>query len=198
MNEPIASDPSVLTFAAPASTTEATGIVSFEVRFLPKELTTSLVGFTAEHQQAAEFRTQLDQTGGFSTLISRGDSQIQGELQGEVTATGQINLRGSLGGQEFEIYGARTDAHTFDAPTITPSDEHRYVLQPWAGLTSALQALNPTDHATCQGCLLLGAVVTQSAYACVGGPGPGDPGACSVLIDSWSWFQNICDPPPCM
>lgn len=192
MNEPTDTDQPALTFAAPAGTTEATGIVSFEARLIPSEVAISLVAFTADHQQAAEFRTQLDQTGGFTSIISRDGSQIESELRGEVTTTGQVNLRGCIGRQEFQISGSVTDSHRFEAPSVDLSDEHRYLLQPWMGLTSSLQALTPTTHG-CQGCLLLGATLTQSAYSCVGG----DPAACSVLLDSYTLFQSACVPPPC-
>ena len=69
MNEPIAADQPVLAFDAPTSTTETTGITSFQAQFDPKELTSSIVAFTTDHQQAAEFRTRMDQTLGLTSVI---------------------------------------------------------------------------------------------------------------------------------
>ena len=81
----------------------------------------------------------------------------------------------------------------FDAPTVILSDENQYVLEPWAGLTSSLQALHLTVHDACSSCLLIGAIVTQAAYGCVGG----DPSACSSLIMTYQLFQSVCSPGPC-
>jgi hypothetical protein len=183
-----------LSFPAPAEITAATGIVSFEVRFEQSGLSATVAGFTAEHQEVASFTATLARSGGrLSGVFSRNGKRIESEIRGEVAQSGQVDVHGEVGGHAFQISGGKAESEPLPSARVYLSDEERHVLQPWVGLSHTLQTVEPVQEDLCQSCLLVGAVVVQSATLCV----DGDAGACSVLIDSYALFQGHCDPPPC-
>jgi hypothetical protein len=141
----------------------------------------------------AEYSATLARSGGRVTgVFTRGGNQIESEVRGDVTASGEVTVRGKIAGKDFQVTGGKTDSPV-QSTSVSLSDDQRYLLAPWSGLSDELQALSPAEDDLCQSCLLVGAVVVQSANLCV----DGDPGACSVLIDSYALFQSHCDPPPC-
>jgi hypothetical protein len=177
---------------------EGTGVRWYELEVDPGKVAARAVAFAAGGREVSRMDIDLSQPGRITGAIASDQRSMSIELESAAGDGYPLGVSGRIGEQEFTVVGRPGEPEATSPITVTLSDEARDLLQPWGGLTSALRDLTAVARdagafSECDGCLLLGATVVQSAEHCLGG----DAGACSSLLDSWDAFQDICDPPPC-
>lgn len=174
-----------LIIPAPEEIRREQDVVWYEVEVAPAQSAARIVAFAEGRREVGAFAVELRPGGEVSAVISGDGHRVDLDVR---RGDGERDVAGEIDGRAFSVGPAKPAEH-LDLETAT--DE---LLRPWRTLRGPLEALRQAaGDEECTGCLLAGATVVQSAELCVGG----DAGACSVLIDSYSFFQDICDPPPC-
>jgi hypothetical protein len=79
-------------------------------------------------------RTDPDNT--LRTVISHADGQLTIELKGTRADSGDVVIRGRIGGHEFTISPKQDEPHM----TVVLAPAEREVLKPWQGIASSLEA----------------------------------------------------------
>ena len=175
-----------------------TGVRWYELEVDPEQVAARAVAFASGGRELGRIDIDLSQPGRITGVIASDERSLSIELRPAPGDGDRLGVTGLIGEQEFTVVGRAGEPDVTSPVSLSLSAEARDVLRPWAGLNSALGDLTAVARdegafSECDGCLLLGAVVVQSAEGCVGG----DAGACSALLDSWDAFRDICDPPPC-
>jgi hypothetical protein len=187
---------------APPQTRQETGVVWFEASFDPRQATARVTGFAARDRALSTLEARIFPDARVTGVISNGDSSVTIEIRGQKSQPGDVRIEGLINEQPFMISGAPGEAPHVEAAGLNLDASQKDLFRPWRELSSSLEALveplrEPVHGFTtfgCTACLTIGAIVVQSAELCVAGD---NPGACGVLIDSYTTFQHGCDPPPC-